>query len=153
MGDDFRKQYEFYASPRLAKIANSNTEMYKAEAIEAARAEIASRGEKWQISQDNGAGEHLDSSSEEKGDKGVRKDFLEARNISLFAVGIAWSYLYNASRYGFSTEFTMGATTGTLLIPLIVSYSWKGRKRDWRGMALVFAIGCFVWTVFNRLTS
>jgi hypothetical protein len=153
VGDDFRKQYESYASPRLVKIANSDTGEYRTEAIEAARAELTSRGETWQISQDNGTGEHLDSSSEEKGDKGVRKDFLEARNIFLFAVGIVWSYLYTASRYGFSTEFTMGATTGTLLIPLIVSYSWKGRKRDWRGMAVVFAIGCFVWTVFNRLTS
>jgi hypothetical protein len=75
---------------------------------------------------------------------------LEARDILFFAVGIGWSYLFAAHMRGFFTAYAFGPTIGLLLVPFLVSYFWKGRKRDWHGMAVVFVIGCFIWTVFTR---
>ena len=45
MGTDYRDEYKMYSTPELRKIAASDTATYPAEAIEAARAELAGRGE------------------------------------------------------------------------------------------------------------
>ncbi len=45
---DFRKEYQAYPSRELAKIANAIAGEYRPEAIEAARIELANRGESWQ---------------------------------------------------------------------------------------------------------
>jgi hypothetical protein len=44
MGKDFRKEYKSFSTPKLIVIAAAGTWEYRAEAIEAARTELESRG-------------------------------------------------------------------------------------------------------------
>ncbi len=53
MGTDYREEYKMYSTPELQKIAASDISAYPAEAIEAARAELAGRGEGWSSHRDS----------------------------------------------------------------------------------------------------
>jgi hypothetical protein len=48
MGSDFREEYKSFPTLKLVAIATSDTTEYQAAAIEAARAELDSRGDNWQ---------------------------------------------------------------------------------------------------------
>lgn len=67
-----------------------------------------------------------------------------------FAVGIFWAYLWGVHySFGYGGSWIspggLGTSTGILIVALLISYLWKGRKRNWHGMSWVFLIVCFVW--------
>ncbi len=73
---------------------------------------------------------------------------LTTGDVVRFALGIVWALL---SGVGFApagsdyiSAYGLAASTGIVLTALAISYIWKGRKKNWRDMSIVFVIVCLV---------
>ena len=96
MWDQLRKEYQSYSTPQLVQIAKSRAGEYRPEAVEAAKAELANRGEDWQTSR-YGA---MDADPpEQDGNHGIKGKFLLLIYVLCwvmvcrFAIEIAMSFI------------------------------------------------------------